>query len=69
MTEQLLQRLKQLKGSLLIKANGSVCIRVNEEEAYLEQLENESEAVIFAQGIQLALRYFIGYAPEIIKQK
>lgn len=65
MTEQLLRILKQSKGEIIIKADGQVLIKVAGEEHLLDQLNRKEEANIFAEGVQLALAYFINYQPEI----
>lgn len=64
MTEKMLQMLKEAKGEILIKADGQVLIRVAGEDHLLEKMQQE-KARVFAEGVQLALGYFIDYRPEI----
>lgn len=69
MSEQLLNKLNQGRGEIYIKLNGEVCIVVDGEIQLLDQLERWENARIFAQGIQLALSFFIGYKPTIRMEK
>lgn len=64
MTEKMLQMLKEAKGEILIKADGQVLIKVAGEEHLLEKMQQE-KARVFAEGVQLALGYFIDYRAEI----
>ena len=65
MTEEMLRMLKESKGEIIIKADGQVLIKVAGEEILLDKMQREREANIFAEGVQLALGYFIDYRPEI----
>ncbi|MFY0519375.1 hypothetical protein ACOMCU_16330 [Lysinibacillus sp. UGB7] len=65
MTDKLLRKLKQSKGEILVKADGQVMIKVAGEEHLLDQIKHKDQANIYAEGVQLALGYFIDYHPEI----